>query len=257
MLSLNLVIQVAQLVSERKKFRPVCKVLEFFPPSTLVRIGDLWYAPSSQSEPRLPHCGLIYLAEIVCIVTQHHMPVKPYEPKPTETPQETPPPGARSHPPETLLHSRGKGRQSVPTVRCPARRAKAGGRESASRFLLGPLATGEAALLGACCVLGVTVNGHPEQSNRKKRCPARPGFRWRWRHSELQPAPWRWPAPSRCLTRPGWPAHDKSARRCEAATQARSLPNLHNSFIESLRKPDIIGLRRNNWMSLGHGGGEC
>ena len=33
----------------------------------------------------------------------------------------------RSHPPETLLHSPRKGRQSVRTIRCPAPKAKAGG----------------------------------------------------------------------------------------------------------------------------------
>ena len=61
----------------------------------------------------------------------------------------------RSHPPETLLHSRGKGRQSVRIVRCPARRAEAGGRESASRFLLGPLAAEEVALGNGCSAPGL------------------------------------------------------------------------------------------------------
>ena len=46
---------------------------------------------------------------------------------------------ARSHPPETLLHSPRKGRQSVRTVRSPVRKAKAGGVQRLPLLLLAPV----------------------------------------------------------------------------------------------------------------------
>ena len=94
----------AELVSERKTFRLVFEILEFFPSNTLAKIGDLWYTLNARSEPGLPDCGLSYLAEIICILTRNYMTGKPYEPKPRETPQETPRPGPRGHPAQTLLH---------------------------------------------------------------------------------------------------------------------------------------------------------